>query len=136
MESLEIITFILIAIIASGLFIAFTSGTNYTAIFDQFFSSVSNKNEVSDKKTTLLELAKEVDNCWSSCFFGDKNANCGTYYVINNDYSTSDLNEVKKVIEKNNLCVDCNILVPSSLLPVVVGVKCVDSNSDYILISK
>jgi hypothetical protein len=136
MESLELITFILIALLASGLFIGFIFGTDFNQIFQQFFSSVSNKNEIVDKKTTLFELANEIDSCWSNCFFGDKNMSCGAFYVVNEEFSNFDLNEVKKIIKKNNLCSDCNLIVPESVLPVVVGVECIESNSGYILISK
>jgi len=134
MQTLEIITFILIAIIASGLFIAFTTGVDYGGIQEQFLSSVNNKDEFS-QKTTLKELAFLADKCWSNCFFGDRNLQCGTFYVFDSDYPDANLTEVKSVIAKYNLCEDCNLIVSDANLPIVVKISCLDSNSDQIIIS-
>ncbi len=135
MQTLEIITFILIAFVASGLFIVFVMGLDYKDIQDQFLSSAKNHGDTPDKKTTLKELAYETDKCWSSCSYGDRNVECGTYYVIDESYPAANLMEILKIVSKYSLCLDCNLIVPDVNMPAIAKITCVDSNYDHIIIS-
>jgi hypothetical protein len=136
MQSVEIVIFFFVAVIASGFFIVFILGIDYTSVQETFFDSTKNKGADYDKKTTLNELATVIEKCWSGCSFGDNNLDCGVFYVVNEDYAQSDLNEIKQILLKRNLCIDCNLLVPKSDLPTVVKVSCLDSINDHIIISK
>ena len=135
MEAVEIITFLIIAVVVSGFFVIFVMGLDYKTIQDQFLSSVNNKNEVPDKKTTLKELAYETEKCWSKCSYGDINAECGAFYVVDPDFPEADLNEVIKIVSKYSLCLDCNLIVPDLKLPAIIKISCLDSNHDHIIIS-
>jgi hypothetical protein len=135
MEAVEIITFLIIAVVVSGFFVVFVMGLDFKSIQEQFLSSTKNHGEEQDKKNTLKELAYEADKCWSSCSFGDMNVNCGAYYVFDEEYPDANLQAIRSILSKYSLCLDCNLIVSEAKLPTIAKISCLDSNYDHIIIS-
>lgn len=132
MEAVEMIIFLLFAIIAGGLIILFLNSVNFWEIQDNLFQTFVPSREISDfKEVNYLGLLDAIDICWNSCRFGDLNVDCGIVFLnderLADDEKQSGLSEefFKEKVTRFNFCQSCefslnNIIIP----PTLVDLKC------------
>ncbi|MBS3061641.1 MAG: hypothetical protein J4215_03595 [Candidatus Diapherotrites archaeon] len=127
MQAIELVIFLMSAIVVGSLMLMFLGGLKPGEIYDTI-SSLIFPNRAPDpsqlNRVTLTRFAGELEHCWETCQFGNLDANCGSYYITE---PKGDLNKdfLMNLFAKYNYCTDCNIKLDVGIqIPAVVGLHC------------
>jgi hypothetical protein len=131
METIEVVFFLLFAVVCASFIVAFLTGFDFESLHD-FVTDLfyPEKKPVDLKEVDFYGFAEIAFDCWSSCGFGAEDKNCLSVFLKpTDDYNVLSKEKAESFFEKINLCRDCNILMQNEIsLPSIIAIKC-ENNS-------
>jgi hypothetical protein len=125
LQAIEMVVFLVAAIMIGSLIILFVTNLDAGKIFESIkkmlFPETGPRENIT--RLPLSRFFEFIFNCWQECEVGESFLKCGTVYITDGN-SLNDAN-LQATFQKYNFCLDCNVSVEGNIeLPAVVQVDC------------